>query len=91
MFKKVLSLVLVAAMTLSLGLAFTSCSDAKDDFKLGVILLHDEFSTYDLNFMNGINAAAEALGLTEDQVIYKKGIPESNECYEAACELVDEG
>ena len=91
MFKKVLSLVLAAVMVLSLGLAFTSCSEGEDEFKLGVILLHDEFSTYDLNFMNGINAAAEALGLEESQVIYKKGIPESNECYEAACDLVDEG
>ncbi|MBE6607311.1 MAG: BMP family ABC transporter substrate-binding protein [Ruminococcaceae bacterium] len=91
MFKKALSLVLAAVMVLSLGLVFTSCSDSKDDFKLGVILLHDEFSTYDLNFMNGINAAAEALGLDETQVIYKKGIPESNACYEAACDLVDEG
>ena len=91
MFKKVLSLVLAAVMVLSLGIAFTSCSEGEDEFKLGVILLHDEFSTYDLNFMNGINAAAEALGLEESQVIYKKGIPESNECYEAACDLVDEG
>ncbi len=91
MFKKVLSLVLVAVMTLSLGLAFTSCSGDDGVFKLGVILLHDEFSTYDLNFMNGINAAAEALGLEESQVVYKKGVPESNACYEAACDLVDEG
>ncbi len=58
------------------------------DVKLGVILLHDEFSTYDLNFMNGINAAAEELGFT---VIFKKNIPESNDCYEAACDLIDEG
>ncbi|MBQ5602091.1 MAG: BMP family ABC transporter substrate-binding protein [Clostridia bacterium] len=91
MFKKVLSLVLAAAMVLSLGLVFTSCTESEDEFKLGVILLHDEFSTYDLNFMNGINAAAKALGLEESQVVYKKGIPESNACYEAACDLVDEG
>ncbi len=91
MFKKALSIVLAAVMVLSLGLAFTSCSESEDEFKLGVILLHDEFSTYDLNFMNGIDAAAKALGLKETQVIYKKGIPESNACYEAACDLVDEG
>lgn len=91
MFKKALSIVLAAVMVLSLGLAFTSCSESEDEFKLGVILLHDEFSTYDLNFMNGIDAAAKALGLEKDQVVYKKGIPESNACYEAACDLVDEG
>ena len=91
MFKKVLSLVLAAVMVLSLGLVFTSCTESEDEFKLGVILLHDEFSTYDLNFMNGIDAAAKALGLEESQVVYKKGVPESNACYEAACDLVDEG
>ena len=62
-----------------------------DEFKLGVILLHDEFSTYDLNFLNGIEEARVSLGLDKDQVIIKKNIPESNECYEAACDLVDKG
>ena len=33
----------------------------------------------------------EALGLEEDQLIIKRNIPESNECYEAALDLVDEG
>ena len=61
------------------------------DFKLGVILLHDENSTYDLNFMNGVFAAKEALGLSDAQVIMKKNIPESNDCYEAALDLIDEG
>jgi len=99
MFKKILSLVLAIAMIASLCIAFAACdngnggddADAKDDFKLGVILLHDEFSTYDLNFMNGIEEARVALGLSEDQVIIKKNIPESNDCYEAACDLIDEG
>ena len=64
---------------------------ANADFKLGVILLHDEFSTYDLNFMNGVEEAKAALGLSDEQVIMKKNIPESDACYEAACDLVDEG
>ncbi len=66
-------------------------SDSKSDFKLGVILLHDEASTYDANFLNGVNAAAEALGLSEDQVIIKRNIEEGNPCYEAAADLVDAG
>ena len=61
------------------------------DVKLGVILLHDEDSTYDLNFINGVNEAAANLGLTEDQVVMIRNIPESNDCYEAALDLVDEG
>ena len=35
--------------------------------KLGFIFLHDENSTYDLNFMNAAKEAIAALGLTEDQ------------------------
>ncbi len=59
--------------------------------KFGVILLHDENSTYDLNFINGVKDAQAALGLSDSQIIMKRGIPEGNECYEAACDLVDEG
>ena len=82
---------LVLAMVLCLS-AFT-CTAYADvaDVKLGVILLHDEDSTYDLNFINGVYEAVEALGLEEDQLIMKRNIPESNECYEAALDLVDEG
>jgi len=91
MFKKVLSIALVVVMLTTMCFAFASCKKDNADFKLGVILLHDEFSTYDLNFINGIKDAAKELGLSEDQVVFKKNIPESNECYEAACDLVDEG
>ena len=88
--KKILSLILVLSMVLALGLTFTSCGD-DDEFKLGVILLHDEASTYDKNFIEAVERAKVALGLTDEQVIYKKGIPESNACYEAAADLVDQG
>ncbi len=62
-----------------------------DDFKVGFILLHDEASTYDLNFINATKKVKEVLGLKDEQVIYKKNVPESNACYEAAVDLVDEG
>ena len=45
MFKKLLAMSLVVVMALSLCVAMTSCDKADDDFKLGVILLHDEAST----------------------------------------------
>ena len=90
--KKFLSLALIAAMLLSCAVLFGSCDKAgSDDFKLGVICLHDEDSTYDLNFINGVKEAQKALGLRDDQVIIKRNIPESNACYEAALDLVDEG
>ena len=65
--------------------------NALADLKLGFIFLHDENSTYDLNFINAAKEACANLGLTEDQYIFRTNIPESEECYEAACELADEG
>ena len=56
--------------------------------KVGFIYLHDEQSTYDLNFMRGAKEACEELGI---EYINKVGIPEGGECYEAACELADNG
>jgi basic membrane protein A len=91
MFKKILSLCLAILMVAGLCVGLSSCNSSKDSFKIGVILLHDESSTYDKNFINGINDAQKALGLKDSQVIIKKGIPEGNECYEAAAELVAEG
>jgi len=87
--KKLFALVLALVLCLS-AFACTAVADVAD-VKLGVILLHDEDSTYDLNFINGVYEAVEALGLTEDQLIMERNIPESNECYEAALDLVDEG
>ena len=88
--KKILALVLVLALCLT---AAVSMADgiAQEDIKLGVILLHDEDSTYDLNFINGVKEAAANLGLADDQVIIKRGIPEGIECEETALDLVDEG
>ena len=64
--------------------------EVAENFKLGVICLHDEQSTYDLNFLNGVAAMQEALGLSNDQVIIKTMIDETEECYEAAADLVDQ-
>jgi len=64
---------------------------AKEDLKVGFIFLHDQNSTYDKNFIDAANAACEALGIKEDQVIMKTGIPEGEECYTTAKELVNAG
>ena len=65
--------------------------EVADDFKIGFICLHDEKSTYDLNFINAALSVQEAIGLTDDQVIIKTNIPETDECYQAAADLVDQG
>lgn len=61
------------------------------NFKIGIILLHDENSTYDKNFIDAAKAVQTKLGLTNDQVIFKVNVPEGNDCYETAAELVDLG
>ena len=68
----------------------TPATDAKD-IKVGFIFLHDENSTYDLNFINAAKAAAAELGLSDDQIMMKTNIAESQACYDAAAELVDAG
>ena len=61
---------------------------AKDDLKIGFIFLHDENSTYDLNFITAAKAACEKLGIAYET---KTNIPEGQECYDAAAELADSG
>ncbi len=93
--KKLVSLLLVVAMMVSAVAILTSCGNkaetAKADFKIGFIFLHDENSTYDKNFLDAAKEATAALGLKEDQVIFKTNVPEGNECYEAAADLADQG
>ena len=61
------------------------------DFKVGFICLHDEKSTYDLNFLNAVDAVQEATGLTDEQVLVKTNVPETDACYQEAADLVDQG
>ena len=59
--------------------------------KVGLICLHDENSTYDLNFINGFKEAMGTLGVAEGDYMIKTNIPEGQECYDAAAELADAG
>ena len=90
--KKFLALILALVMALSL----VACGENTNEpdgakVKVGFITLHDENSTYDLNFINGAKEAIANLGLTEDDYILKTNVPEGQECYETACDLVDSG
>lgn len=101
MMKKLISLLTVAAMLIASVCMLSACGGEKAeggeapaanaDFKIGFIYLHDENSTYDKNFLDAATEATEALGLKPEQVIFKTNIPEGNECYEAAADLVDQG
>ena len=102
---KKLRKVLAILLALGLVLGFAACGNNGDNtpagdettkgaatglegLKVGFIFLHDENSTYDLNFINAAKAACEDLGV---EMIPKYNIPEGNECFEEACDLVDRG
>ena len=61
---------------------------APADFKVGFIMLHDENSTYDLNFINAAKEACETLGVEYTLIT---NVPEGQECYDKAAELADAG
>ena len=96
--KKFLALLVSLMMVLTLlvscgggGGGEEAADGGGDDFKVALICLHDENSTYDLNFINGFKEAMGELGLSEDQYMIKTGVPEGQECYDAAAELADAG
>ena len=59
--------------------------------KVGFIMLHDENSTYDLNFINAAKEACATLGIPEENYVIKTNVPEGQECYDKAAELADDG
>ena len=83
--KKIIALVLALALCLSVVSVMAEGAAA---VKIGFIFLHDENSTYDLNFINGAKEACEKLGV---EYILKPNIGESEACYEAAADLADGG
>lgn len=58
-----------------------------EDFKIGMICLHDENSTYDNNFIQGLKTAAKGMGLKDEQVYIVTNIGEDDSCYNAAVDL----
>ena len=90
-------------LSLTMILALSACGGSKSedttpadsdtqepasDFKVGFITLHDENSTYDLNFINAAKAACEKLGVEYTLIT---NVPEGQECYDKAAELADAG
>ena len=65
----------------------TPTTQIPDDFKIGMICLHDENSTYDNNFIQALRQVQKDLGLSDDQVIIVNNIGEDSSCYDAAVDL----
>ncbi len=101
--KKILAMLLALVMALSLMACGAKDASTTDDattsddsaatasVKVGFITLHDENSTYDLNFINAAKEAIAQLGMTDADYILKTNVPEGQECYETAMDLVDAG
>ena len=99
--KKFLAMLLALVMALSL----VACGEKKDDtqgngdgdgtaakVKVGFITLHDENSTYDKNFIDAAKEACANLGLVENEDYFiKTNVGETEQCAEAAADLVDAG
>lgn len=88
--KKIVSLVLVLAMALICTAAFAEGIPA-DQIKVGYIFVGDENEGYTAAHYEGAKAMMAALGLTDDQVIIKWTIPETEACYDAAVDLAEAG
>ena len=91
--KKSIALVLaLAVMTSGLFAAKKEKKSKKTPaFKVGVIYIGDENEGYTEAHMKGVAEMKKALGLSDSQVIEKKGIPESEKAYDAAVDLAEQG
>ena len=85
--KRFLAVVMCLLMVFAL-VGNAKVARAEEKVKVGFICLHDEQSTYDLNFINAAKAACEKLGV---EMVLKTGINEDNACYETAADMADSG
>lgn len=67
--------------------AMTPSVEIPADFKIGMICLHDENSTYDNNFIQALRQVQKDIGLSDDQVVIVTNIGEDSSCYDAAVDL----
>lgn len=94
---------LIAVAVVAATLAFSGCSKKSQNvekseevkassgkFKVGVIYIGDENEGYTAAHMAGIQEMKTALGLSDADVIEKKGIPESEKCYDAVVDLAEQ-
>ena len=59
--------------------------------QIGYITIGDENEGYSANHLNGLKEAQAALGISDDQVLCKYNVPETEDAYEAAIDLAEQG
>ena len=69
----------------------TATDAAASDLKVGVITIGDETEGYTAAHINGIKAAAQKLGMSDSQIVWKYKVPEGAECSDAGEDLVGQG
>lgn len=96
--KRVLALVLAFAMALCLGACGStetkepaSKPEGNSDLKVGFVYIGDENEGYTYAHYKGAMEMKEELGLSDDQIIIKWNVPETEAAYEAAVDLADQG
>lgn len=85
---------LLLALCLVLGMVTVSASAEgvpADQIKVGFIFIGDENEGYTYSHYKAAIEMKETLGLTDDQVIFRYNIPESEAAYEAAVDLAEQG
>lgn len=92
MFRKLTAIIMAMAMVFSVMAMLTSCSgESEDGIKIGVILIGDETEGYSKAHIDGIKAAANELGVSENNIVWKYKTLESSDCLDAATDLVGQG
>ena len=67
--------------------AISSTVTVPADFKIGLITLHDENSTYDKNFIDAFKQVCEGMGIAKENYFIVSNVPEGPECKDTAIDL----
>jgi len=88
--KKIARLFGLGVLSITALSSFTSCG--RTGFKVGLLCLHGQTSTYDNNFIQAFEKACEKCGLTKDQYDIRTDVAEDyNKIYTAAKEWAEDG
>lgn len=91
MSKQVVRKLVVIVLAVCMMLCMSACGNEEHETSkvmVGFITLHDDQSTYDKNFIDAAKEVCEKLGV---QYKIETGVPEGQECYDTAMNMVDDG
>ena len=100
--KKLIALLLAVCLC---GVLFAACGESTEpaktgtetgtavakDLKIGLIMVGDESEGYTYAHMEGIKAAAKALGIADNQLVWAYKVEEDSSCSDKAIEMIGDG